>query len=61
MFVSSPDPSCGIYLDEVFSVRGKDRVEHEVVKVGMLGRPVVVVVDKVLNVVMRANIAHILE
>ena len=49
------------YLDEVLGIGGKDRVEDEVVQVSMLGREMVIVVDKILNVVVRANILHILE
>lgn len=49
------------YLDEVLGIASKDRVEDEVVQVSMLRREVVIVVDKILNVVVRANILHILE
>lgn len=49
------------YLDEVFGVRGKGGVEHEVVEVGVLLRAVVVEVDKVLDVIVGAKVTDVLE
>lgn len=49
------------YLDEVLGVGGKDWVEHEVVEVGVVGGTMVVKVDKVLNVIVRANIPQVLK
>lgn len=45
----------------MFCVAGKDGIEHEVVQVSMLSGEVVVKIDKVLNVVMGANISHLLK
>ncbi len=49
-----------MYLDEVLGVGGEDRVEDEVVEVGVLRRKVVVMVDEILNVVVRSNVPHVL-
>lgn len=50
-----------LYLDEVFGIGGEHRVEDEVVKMSMFRGMVIVVIDEVLDIVMRANIAHLLQ
>ncbi len=49
------------YLDEVFGVWGKGWVEDQVVEVGVFLRAMVGKVDKVLNVVVRVDVAYILQ
>ncbi len=42
----------GSYFKEVFGVRAEGWVEHQMVNVGMMTRLMIVVVNKVLNIVM---------